>query len=392
MMEIERPKIETASLSPDGRYGKFVAEPLERGFGITLGNSLRRVLLSSLPGVAVTSVKIDGVVHEFSTIEGVKEDVTEIVLNLKGIAAKLYTDGPKTVRVEAVGPCEVTADNIKQGDDIEILNPEWHIATLGEGGKLVMELTFDKGRGYVPAERNKQAIIEKNDINTLPVDSIYTPVLKVNYNVESTRVGQAIDYDKLTIEVWTDGTINAQEAVSLAARVLTEHLNLFVNLSDEAAGAEIMVEKTNDDKEKALEMTIEELDLSVRSFNCLKRAGINTVEDLVSKSEDEMMKVRNLAMMRAMVTYLLENGKIETTVTRAKDVRSMAEKMISLGKASDLHTKRQVYAYITKEDVAKKLFDEISPKYADRNGGYTRIIKIGARRGDAAEMAVLELV
>jgi DNA-directed RNA polymerase subunit alpha len=242
----------------------------------------------------VTSVKIDGVVHEFSTIEGVKEDVTEIVLNLKGIAAKLYTDGPKTVHVEAVGPCEVTADNIKQGDDIEILNPEWHIATLGEGGKLVMELTFDKGRGYVPAERNKQAIIEKNDINTLPVDSIYTPVLKVNYNVESTRVGQAIDYDKLTIEVWTDGTINAQEAVSLAARVLTEHLNLFVNLSDEAAGAEIMVEKTNDDKEKALEMTIEELDLSVRSFNCLKRAGINTVEDLVSKSEDEMMKVRNL--------------------------------------------------------------------------------------------------
>ena len=186
MMEIERPKIETASLSPDGRDGKFVAEPLARGFGITLGNSLRRVLLSSLPGVAVTSVKIDGVVHEFSTIEGVKEDVTEIVLNLKGIAAKLYTDGPKTVRVEAVGPCEVTADNIKQGDDIEILNPEWHIATLGEGGKLVMELTFDKGRGYVPAERNKQAIVEKNDINTLPVDSIYTPVLKVNYNVEST--------------------------------------------------------------------------------------------------------------------------------------------------------------------------------------------------------------
>ena len=271
MMEIERPKIETASLSPDGRYGKFVAEPLD-----------------------VTSVKIDGVVHEFSTIEGVKEDVTEIVLNLKGIAAKLYSDGPKTVRVEAVGPCEVTADSIKQGDEIEILNPEWHIATLGEGGRLVMELTFDKGRGYVPAERNKQSLVEKNDINTLPVDSIYTPVLKVNYSVDNTRVGQITDYDKLTLEVWTDGTINAQEAVSLAARVLTEHLNLFVNLSDEAAGTEIMVEKTTDDKEKALEMTIEELDLSVRSFNCLKRAGINTVEDLVSKSEDEMMKVRNL--------------------------------------------------------------------------------------------------
>ena len=294
MMEIERPKIETASLSPDGRYGKFVAEPLERGFGITLGNSLRRVLLSSLPGVAVTSVKIDSVVHEFSTIEGVKEDVTEIVLNLKGIAAKLYTDGPKTVRVEAVGPCEVTADNIKQGDDIEILNPEWHIATLGEGGKLVMELTFDKGRGYVPAERNKQAIIEKNDINTLPVDSIYTPVLKVNYNVESTRVGQAIDYDKLTIEVWTDKTISARDALSLGAKILCDHFTLFTDLSDTIGNSCTVVEKEPERPDTVMKMTIEELDLSVRSFNCLKRAGINTVEDLVSKSEDEMMKVRNL--------------------------------------------------------------------------------------------------
>ena len=294
MMEIERPKIETASLSPDGRYGKFVAEPLERGFGITLGNSLRRVLLSSLPGVAVTSVKIDGVVHEFSTIEGVKEDVTEIVLNLKGIAAKLYTDGPKTVRVEAVGPCEVTADNIKQGDDIEILNPEWHIATLGEGGKLVMELTFDKGRGYVPAERNKQAIIEKNDINTLPVDSIYTPVLKVNYNVESTRVGQAIDYDKLTIEVWTDKTITARDAVSLGAKILCDHFTLFTDLSDAAGGTVTVKEREPQQQDKVLEMTIEELDLSVRSFNCLKRANINTVEDLISKTQDEMIKVRNL--------------------------------------------------------------------------------------------------
>lgn len=294
MMEIERPKIDTAALSPDGRYGKFVVEPLERGFGTTLGNSLRRVLLSSLPGVAVTSVKIDGVVHEFSTVPGVKEDVTEIVLNLKGVAAKLYSDGPKTVRIEAAGPGEVTAGSIKQADDLEVLNPEWHIATLSEGGKLVMELTFDKGRGYVPAERNKQAVMEKNDINTLPIDSIYTPVLKVNYTVENTRVGQITDYDKLTMEVWTDGTISAQEAVSLAARVLTEHLNLFVNLSEEAMGAEIMVEKDDKGKEKALEMTIEELDLSVRSFNCLKRAGINTVEDLINKSEDEMMKVRNL--------------------------------------------------------------------------------------------------
>ncbi len=294
MMEIERPKIDTASLSPDGRYGKFVVEPLERGFGTTLGNSLRRVLLSSLPGVAVTSVKIDGVVHEFATVEGVKEDVTEIVLNLKGIAAKLYSDGPKTVRIEATGEGEVTAGSIKPSDEIEILNPDWHIATLAEGGKLVMELTFDKGRGYVPAERNKQAVMEKSDINTLPIDSIYTPVLKVNYTVENTRVGQITDYDKLTIEVWTDGTISALEAVSLAARVLTEHLNLFANLSEETQGTEIMVEKDDKGKEKALEMTIEELDLSVRSFNCLKRAGINTVEDLINKSEDEMMKVRNL--------------------------------------------------------------------------------------------------
>ena len=293
MMEIERPKIDTASLSADGRYGKFVVEPLERGFGTTLGNSLRRVLLSSLPGVAVTSIKIDGVVHEFSTIEGVKEDVTEIVLNVKGITAKLYSDTPKTVRIEASGEGEVTAGSIQQDAEIEVLNPDWHIATLADGAKLIMELVFDKGRGYVPAERNKQAA-ERASLNALPVDSIYTPVLKVNYTVENTRVGQITDYDKLTLEVWTDGTISAKEAVSLAARIMTEHLNLFVTLSQEAMDAEIMVEKDDKGKEKALEMTIEELDLSVRSFNCLKRAGINTVEDLINKSEDEMMKVRNL--------------------------------------------------------------------------------------------------
>ena len=293
MMEIERPKIDTASLSADGRYGKFVVEPLERGFGTTLGNSLRRVLLSSLPGVAVTSIKIDGVVHEFSTIEGVKEDVTEIVLNVKGITAKLYSDTPKTVRIEASGEGEVTAGSIQQDAEIEVLNPDWHIATLADGAKLIMELVFDKGRGYVPAERNKQAA-EQASLNALPVDSIYTPVLKVNYTVENTRVGQITDYDKQTLEVWTDGTISAKEAVSLAARIMTEHLNLFVTLSQEAMDAEIMVEKDDKGKEKALEMTIEELDLSVRSFNCLKRAGINTVEDLINKSEDEMMKVRNL--------------------------------------------------------------------------------------------------
>ena len=259
MIEIEKPRIETEELSNDGTYGKFVVEPLERGFGTTLGNSLRRVLLSSLPGVAVTSIKIDGVVHEFSTIEGVKEDVTEIVLNVKGITAKLYSDTPKTVRIEASGEGEVTAGSIQQDAEIEVLNPDWHIATLADGAKLIMELVFDKGRGYVPAERNKQAA-EQASLNALPVDSIYTPVLKVNYTVENTRVGQITDYDKLTLEVWTDGTISAKEAVSLAARIMTEHLNLFVTLSQEAMDAEIMVEKDDKGKEKALEMTIEELD------------------------------------------------------------------------------------------------------------------------------------
>ncbi len=293
MIEIEKPRIETQDLSPDGTYGKFVVEPLERGFGITLGNSLRRVLLSSLPGHAVTSIKIDGVLHEFSTIPGVKEDVTEIVLNIKGLTAKLHCDGPKTVIIDAEGPCNVTAANIKCDSEVEILNPEMHIATLGEGAKLYMEISLDKGRGYVSGERNKQNM-PNSVIGVLPVDSIYTPVSKVNYTVENTRVGQITDYDKLTIEVWTNGTITPQEAVSLAAKILTEHLNLFVDLSDKGSNAEIMVEKDNKDKEKVLEMTIEELDLSVRSFNCLKRAGINTVEDLINKSEDDMMKVRNL--------------------------------------------------------------------------------------------------
>ena len=293
MIEIEKPKIETQELSSDGKYGKFVVEPLERGFGTTLGNSLRRVLLSSLPGVAVKSVKIDGVVHEFSTIPGVKEDVAEIILNIKGLTAKLYCDGPKTIEILAVGPCEVTADAIKCDSEVEILNPEMHIATLGEDAKLYMELTLDKGRGYVSSERNKAAM-PAGIIGELPVDSIYTPVLKVNFNVENTRVGQSIAYDKLTLEVWTNGVINAQEAVSLAAKVLTEHLNLFVDLSDKGSSTEIMVEKDEKGKESVLGMTIEELDLSVRSFNCLKRAGINTVEDLLNKSEEDMMKVRNL--------------------------------------------------------------------------------------------------
>lgn len=289
---IEKPEIDTVELKSNGTYGMFVLAPLERGYGTTLGNSLRRVLLSSLPGVAVNSVKIDGVHHEFSTIPGVKEDVTEIILNIKGLTAKLYSDGPKTVYIEAEGECEITAGDIKTDSEVDILNPGMHIATLGKDAKLYMEITIDRGRGYVSADRNKQLLNPAIDV--IAVDSIYTPVLKVNYKVEDTRLGQVTDFDKLTLEVWTDGTISAKEAISQAANLLNEHLKLFVDLSEEAGIVEVLVEKDDKGKEKILEMTIEELDLSVRSFNCLKRAGINTVDDLINKSEEEMMKVRNL--------------------------------------------------------------------------------------------------
>lgn len=292
--KIVKPEIDTVELKSDGKYGKFVLAPLERGYGITLGNSLRRVLLSSLPGVAVNAVKIDGVHHELSTIPGVKEDVTEIILAIKGLTAKLYGDGPKVVYIEAEGECEVTAGDIKTDSEVNILDPGMHIATLGKDAKLYMEITIDRGRGYVSAERNKQQMGGNMPIDVIAVDSIYTPVLKVNYKVEDTRLGQVTDFDKLTIEVWTDGTISAKEALSQAANLLNEHLKLFVDLSEEANIAEVLVEQDDKGKEKILEMTIEELDLSVRSFNCLKRAGINTVDYLINKSEEEMMKVRNL--------------------------------------------------------------------------------------------------
>lgn len=292
MLAMDKPRIETAEMKSDGTYGRFVLEPLERGYGTTLGNSLRRVLLSSLPGVAVASIKIDGVQHEFSTIPGVKEDVTEIVLNVKGLTAKIHGDSPKTVYIEAEGEGVITAGDIKSDSEVEILNPTMHIATLDQGAKLYMELVIDKGRGYISAEKNKEKM--QNIIGAIPVDSIFTPVLKVNYTVENTRVGQSIDYDKLSLEVWTDGTISAKESISLAAKVLNEHLNLFVDLSEDIVNTEIMVEKDDKSNEKILEMTIEELDLSVRSFNCLKRAGINTAGDLIGKSEEDMMKVRNL--------------------------------------------------------------------------------------------------
>ena len=291
MIAIEKPSIECVEALEDGSYGKFVVEPLEIGYGTTLGNSLRRILLSSLPGTAATSIKIDGVQHEFSTIPGVKEDVTEIVLNVKGIIAKLHCPGEKVVTIEAMGAGEVTAGDIRCDSEIEILNPELHIVTLMEDAKFVMELTFNHGRGYVPAEKNKPA---QSVIGLIPVDSIYTPIHKVNYVVENTRVGNMTNYDKLTLEVYTDKTITARDAISLAAKILTDHLSLFVDLSDEISSKTTVVEKSETTQDKVLEMTIEELDLSVRSFNCLKRAGINTVADLVNTTEEDMMKVRNL--------------------------------------------------------------------------------------------------
>ena len=291
MVEIQKPRIECIENVGDDYYGKFVVEPLERGYGTTLGNSLRRILLSSLPGTAVTTIKIAGVQHEFTSIPGVKEDVTEIVLNVKGIIAKLHCEGVKTVYIEATGEGVVTAGDIKADSDVEVLNPEHHIATLGPNATLSMELTLSQGRGYVTADRNKPA---QTIIGVIPVDSVYTPVRKVNYTVENTRVGDATDYDKLTLEVWTNGTICARDAVSLGARILVDHFTLFTDLSETMGSKSTVVEKETAQRDKVLEMTIEEMDLSVRSFNCLKRANINTVEDLISKTEDEMMKVRNL--------------------------------------------------------------------------------------------------
>ena len=290
MIEIEKPTI-SKEISEDGTYGKFVVEPLERGYGTTLGNCMRRILLSSLPGAAVTSVKIDGILHEFSTIPGVKEDVTEIILNLKKLAVKLHNVDTKRAIINAVGPKEVTAADIVGDSDIEIFNPDLHIATLEENAALVMEINLARGRGYVPAEQNKT---DSTPISVIPVDSIYTPVSRVNYTVENTRVGQVTDYDRLVLEIWTDGSVTPEEGVSIGAKIMQEHLNLFIELDDNTDNMEIMVEKEEDQKEKALEMTIEELELSVRSYNCLKRASINTVEELTEKTEEDMMKFRNL--------------------------------------------------------------------------------------------------
>lgn len=291
MIEMEKPKVEIVETSKDNAYGRFTVEPLERGYGTTLGNSLRRIMLSSIPGAAVTSVKIDGVLHEFSTIPGVKEDVSEMILNIKGLSIRMHTNEPKTIRIEAKGKGVVTAGDIIADAEVEILNPEMHIATLDEDATLNIELNISKGRGYVPSENNKT---EGMPIGIIPIDSIFTPVTKVNYFVENTRVGQVTDYDRLVIEVFTDGSITPDEAISLAAKIMNEHLNLFITLTEHVHDVEIMVQKEEDVKEKVLEMTIEELDLSVRSYNCLKRASINTVEELTQRTEEDMMKVRNL--------------------------------------------------------------------------------------------------
>ena len=291
MIEIEKPRIERVEVGSDGTYGKFIIEPLERGYGITLGNSLRRIMLSSLEGTAVTSIRIEGVQHEISKMEGVKEDVTEIVLNMKQLIIKLHGDSPKNLRIDAVGEGEVTAGDIKVDADVEILNPDLHIATLGPEGRLYMDISISRGRGYAPAEKNKD---KGSNIGTINIDSIYTPVRKVNYVVENTRVGQITDYDKLTIEVWTNGILTPDEAVSISAKILSDYLKFFIELSDNDKNTEIVIEPGESKHDKVLEMTIEELDLSVRAYNCLKRAGINTVEDLIGRTEEDMIKVRNL--------------------------------------------------------------------------------------------------
>ena len=291
MIEFEKPNIECLEVDNTNNYAKFVCEPLERGYGVTIGNSLRRILLSSLTGCAITSVRIDGVLHEFSSIPNVVEDVPEIILNLKNVRLKFDDNVEKVIRINFKGEGEVTASDIITDGTVEILNPDLHIATVSEGGQLIMEMTADMGRGYTPSEKNKKP---EQDISVLPIDSIYTPVKKVNYQVKNTRVGQMVDYDKLIIEVWTDGSLKADEALSLAAKVMTSHLNLFIDLSETTKNTQVMIEKEETKKEKVLETSIEDLELSVRSFNCLKRAGISTVEDLINKSETEMMKVRNL--------------------------------------------------------------------------------------------------
>ena len=495
MIEFEKPNIKCLEMYNNTNYAKFTCEPLERGYGITIGNSLRRILLSSLPGAAITSVKIDGAAHEFTTIPNVVEDVPEIIVNLKMVRIKIVDDEPKTLRINFQGEGEVTAANIETDGSVEILNPDLHIATVSEGGHLTMEMTANRGRGYNNAEKNKTPDMP---IGVIPIDSIYTPVKKVNYAVENTRVGQMVDLDKLTIEVWTDGSLKPYEALSLAAKIMTEHLELFIDLSEISKNTQVMVEKEESKKEKVLETSIEDLELSARSFNCLKRAGISTVEDLTNKTEADMMKVRNLgkksldevtnklhslgldfasneayrkvkkvatnrklgrttdirlSMLKTQVTDLLWHGKIETTETRAKETKAIADSLIALAvkeagnfeevevkvsrakldekgnkvtelakskngneylkvvretttekrkkdMPSKLNARRKIMRNVNKVkdadgknvDIPTKLFDEIAPKYKDVKGGYTRIIKKGQRRGDAAETVILELI
>ena len=448
MQKFERAKFEVKEYVESDHYGKFVVEPLERGFGTTLGNALRRVLLSSLPGAAVYSIKVEGVYHEFTSIPGVEEDVTMMILNIKNLIMKIDNDESYTLRIAAKGPMTVTAGDIICPTGVEVLNKDLEIAHLEEGATLEMELKARNGRGYISADGNKALYQGSSQgIGTVYTDSIYTPIDRISYNVEPTRVGQDAKYDRLIFEIWTNGSITPQMSLALGSKILIDHLDLLTHVNESVADMESVMKDVNGESPKNMQsMAIEDLDLSVRSYNCLKRAGIQTVEELTQRSEEEMMRVRNLgkkslkevkdkiyelglsfksydysqvkeeppmwnrklgrtadhrkAMLRNMATSLILNGKIETTEMKAKELRSVVDELITLAKRGDLHARRQAAAYIrnvvadekTGETVLKKLFDEIGPKYADRNGGYTRVLKTGFRRGDSAPMAIIELV
>ena len=431
MIDDNKFKVKTVEINEDGTYGKFVCEPLDRGYGITLGNSLRRVLLASLDGVAITSIKIDGVLHEFSTIPGVREDVSEIILNLKQVRMKFLDDDIDAldITVDISGECEFTANDLNVNSDIEILNPDLHIATLDTDANIRMQCHIERGKGYVPSTKNKK---ETDMIGVIPIDSIFSPIVRTNYEVGNIRVGNEMDYDSLTLEVTTDGSITAENAVAKAASIMISYLNYFQDIATDAKVNDTLAEFTNKDGEEPEvpeepdlnDIKIDVLDLSVRASNCLKRANIYTLGDLVERTEDDLSKIRNLgkksvdeiieklqkegydlayrklgrdssarkALLRSIVTSLFQHERIETTEAKAKELRKVADKMLTLAKRGDLHARRQVLAYMMDEDVVKKLFDEIAPKYKDRQGGYTRIIKTGVRQGDAAPMVIIELV
>lgn len=436
MLQFEKPVYKITDSVESNFYGKFELEPLERGFGNTIGNALRRVMLSSLPGSAISSIKIDGVLHEFQTIDGVYEDVATIILNLKGVVIKNHTNGPKTLHLNATEEGEVTAGDIESDPDVEIINKDKVIATLSKGGKLNMEIVVTNGRGYVDSEINKKLLDIKKP-GVIAIDSSYSPIERVSYEVEPARVGQDETYDKLVLEVWTNGSMKPEEAIALASRILIEHFELLTDLSSIADVSGMMIEKTEDPKTKALETSIEDLDFSVRAYNCLKRAGIHTLQDLVNKSESDMMKIRNLgkkslkevldrikdmgltlrdedlkeggcimayrklgrdnkhrrSMLSTLTKQVIVNESITTTETRAKEVRKFVDKMITYGKKGDLVSRRKALAFLNNDkEIVSKVFDDLAKRYENRNGGYTQILKLGERRGDDSLMVILKLV